>query len=56
MKELKLDEVIRFKKPHPCGGFEWRVKRLGVDLKLECTTCGRIIMIPRVLAYKKIKN
>ena len=56
MLEIKVDDILTFKKAHPCGGYQWKVKRTGVDLKLECTTCVRLIMIPRVEALKKIKK
>ena len=55
MIQFKLDDVITFKKAHPCGGFDWIVKRVGVDMKLECKTCGRVIMIPRIDVLKRIK-
>src|SRR3990172_5456394 len=38
--DLRLDDVLRLRKPHPCGGYEWRVVRLGADIGLVCTTCG----------------
>ena len=53
---INIDDIIEFKKPHPCGGKTWKVKRIGVDFKLECTTCGRVVMIPRVDVMKRIKN
>lgn len=56
MQQFNLDDVITFKKPHPCGGHDWKVKRIGVDMKLECTTCGRIIMIPRIDVLRRIKQ
>ena len=37
-------------------GEMWKVKRTGVDFKLECTTCGRIIMITRLEVMKRIKQ
>lgn len=40
------------RKPHPCGGYEWRVVRLGADIGLECLTCGRRVMLER----RKLKN
>lgn len=52
---IKVDDIIKFKKPHPCGGFEWKVLRIGIDWKLECTTCKRVIMIPRIDALKRMK-
>ena len=55
MIQFNIDDIIKFKKPHPCGGFEWKVKRIGVDMKLECTTCGRVVMIPRIDVLKRIK-
>lgn len=53
---ININDIIEFKKPHPCGGKQWKVIRIGVDFKLECTTCGRVIMIPRVDVMKRIKN
>lgn len=52
---VKVGDVLTFKKSHPCGGFTWKVLRIGVDWKLECTTCGRVIMITRLEALKRIK-
>ena len=43
-------------KNHPCGSNTWKVLRIGIDFKLECTTCGRIIMIPRLEVIKKAKE
>ena len=36
------------KKNHPCGGKEWEVLRAGADFRIKCTTCGHMIMLPRV--------
>ena len=53
---IKVDDILKFKKPHPCGGYTWKVLRIGIDYKLECTTCKRVIMIPRIEALKRIKE
>lgn len=55
-RKFNEDEILTFKKQHPCGGNTWRVVRPGVDMKLECTTCQRIIIIPRIEVYKKLKQ
>lgn len=52
---VKVGDIVTFKKAHPCGGVTWKVLRIGVDWKLECTTCGRVIMIARLDALKRIK-
>lgn len=46
--QFYLGDVIRLKKPHACGGFDWAVTRLGLDIGLRCTTCSRRIMLPRL--------
>ncbi len=47
VQEFRLGDVVRLRKPHPCGGREWRVIRLGADIGLSCLTCGRYILLPR---------
>ncbi len=53
---IKIGDIVKFKKQHPCGGTEWKVLRIGIDFKLECTTCNRVIMISRIDALKRIKE
>ena len=38
------DRVIT-RKPHPCGGREWEIVRVGSDIKIKCLSCGRIVML-----------
>jgi hypothetical protein len=45
--ELLLGDVIRLRKPHPCGGSDWLVDRLGADIGLRCRTCGRHVLLER---------
>lgn len=53
---VEIDDIVRLRKPHACGGFEWRVVRLGVDIGLVCTTCGRRVLLPRAKFNKRLKN
>jgi hypothetical protein len=45
--ELYLGDVVRLRKPHPCGGREWLVDRLGADIGLRCRGCGRHLLLER---------
>lgn len=45
--ELLLGDVVRLRRPHPCGGADWAVDRLGADIGLACTTCGRHVLVER---------
>lgn len=54
--DLRLDDVLQLRKPHPCGGYDWRVVRLGADIGLVCTTCGRRVMLTRREVEKRTKQ
>ena len=54
--DIRLGDVLRMKKGHPCGGNEWEVQRVGMDFRLLCKKCGRMIMIPRKLAEKNLRQ
>lgn len=47
MLELRMGDVIRMRRKHPCGGFEWELVRLGADIGLRCRTCGRRVLMER---------
>ena len=53
---LAVGDVVRLKKPHPCGGFEWRIVRIGADIGLRCLTCGRRVLVARSKIEKRIKQ
>ena len=44
---LRLGDVVRMKKAHPCGGSLWNVTRLGADIGMVCQECGRYVMLSR---------
>jgi hypothetical protein len=52
---LELGDVVRLRKTHPCGGYDWKVVRLGADIGLECLTCGRRILLPRRILARRLK-
>ncbi|MDD7151186.1 MAG: DUF951 domain-containing protein [Bacilli bacterium] len=51
-----LGDKVIMKKEHPCGSSEFEIIRLGADIKIKCTNCSRVIMLPRVDFNKKIKK
>ena len=50
-----MGDVVRLRKPHPCGGFEWEVVRLGADIGLRCRGCGRRVLLERRTLEKRLK-
>lgn len=53
---INIGDVVRLRKPHPCGGYEWQVVRIGVDIGLVCQTCQRRVLLPRSELEKRIKS
>ncbi len=47
---------VQLRKPHPCGNDVWLVVRLGADLRLQCTKCGRRIFLPRRRVAQRLKQ
>ena len=54
--EIKLGDVVRLKKRHPCGGYEWQVTRLGADIGINCLTCRRRVLLERAVYERRIKE
>lgn len=54
--ELYLDDVVRLRKPHPCGSYEWSVVRLGADIGLRCRGCSRRVLLPRRELERRLKT
>ncbi len=44
---LEIGDVVRLRRRHPCGGDAWRVSRIGADIGVICTTCGRRVLTDR---------
>lgn len=55
LPELRLDDVVRLRKPHPCGGYEWKIVRLGADIGLECLQCKRRVLLTRRELFRRLK-
>jgi hypothetical protein len=51
-----VGDVVKMRKPHPCGGEDWEIMRTGVDFRIKCTTCGRVILVPRPKFEKSVKK
>jgi hypothetical protein len=54
--EFHSGDVLKLKKAHPCGGFEWEVERLGADIGIRCRTCRRYILVNRSILERRIKE
>lgn len=51
-----LGDRVILKKPHACGENLWEIVRVGADVKLKCTACGRVVMLDRLEFLKRAKK
>lgn len=54
--QYEVGDIVKLKKKHPCGSFEWKILRVGADFRLKCVGCGHQIMIPRKQVEKNTKD
>ncbi|MDI6891743.1 MAG: DUF951 domain-containing protein [Actinomycetota bacterium] len=45
--QVEIGDVVKLKKPHPCGANEWEITKLGMDIGLKCLKCGREVRLMR---------
>jgi hypothetical protein len=54
--QVHLGDVLRLKKPHPCGSDRWEVLRVGADFRLRCLGCGRLVMLARSDLERRVRE
>ena len=54
--DFQIGDIVRLRKPHPCGGYDWEVVRLGADIGLRCQTCQHRVLITRRELEKRLKT
>ncbi len=54
--DIQLDDIVVLKKPHPCGSLQWKVTRVGADIRLECCQCSRRILLTRREFQRRLKK
>lgn len=42
-KDLHVGDIVKLKKKHPCGSDEWEILRVGMDIRVKCLKCGRMV-------------
>ena len=56
LPDMGMGDVIRLRKPHPCGNSDWEVVRIGADIGLKCLGCGRRLLLPRREVARRMKG
>jgi len=53
--DFRIGDVIRLRKPHPCGSYDWTVVRIGADIGLRCLNCNHRVLLTRRDAERRLK-
>lgn len=56
LMKYAVGDVVKTRKVHPCGGDLWEVLRTGVDFRIKCLKCGRVLLLPRPKFEKSVKS
>ena len=56
VEDLRLGDLVRMRKVHPCGSFDWEVVRVGADIRVRCLRCDRRVMMSRSALEKRTKT
>ncbi len=54
--DINPGDVVRLKKQHPCGGFDWQVVRVGADIGIICLQCRRHVLLSRPIFERRVKE
>jgi hypothetical protein len=53
--DLRVGDVLRLRRKHPCGSFDWDVERVGADIGVRCRDCGRRVLLDRPTLHRRLK-
>jgi len=54
--KYEIGQLLQLKKKHPCGEDKWEIVRLGADVKLKCSGCGRMVFLEREELTRRTKK
>ena len=56
-KDYDLNDIVEMKKEHPCHKSKnWKIIRMGADIRIKCMGCGTSVLFPSVQFEKKLKK
>ncbi len=53
---LNIGDIVKMRKPHPCGNDLWSITYVGADIKMRCEKCSRTVMLDRATFEKRVKK
>lgn len=54
--QIDIGDIVELKKKHPCGGNIFEIRRIGMDFRIKCITCGKQIWIERPELERRLRK
>lgn len=54
--DIKTGDIVRLRKAHPCGSYDWEVVRVGADIGIKCLKCQRRVLLERNVFKRRLKT
>ena len=54
--KYEIGDIVKLKKKHPCGSYEWEIIRVGADFRLRCLICDHQVMMARTVVEKNCRG
>lgn len=54
--DYRVGDIVEMKKGHPCGENRWEILRVGMDFRIRCLGCRRVVLIPRKKFEKNVRR
>lgn len=55
--EYNLNDIVEMKKEHPCHlSKQWKIIRMGADIRIKCMGCQSSVLMPRSKFESKLKK
>jgi hypothetical protein len=54
--ETKPGDIVRLRKAHPCGSYEWEMVSVGTEIGLKCLKCQRRVLLARDVFRRRVKE
>ena len=54
--KFQVGDIVELKKPHPCGSKQFKILRVGGEMRIACLGCSHDMTIDRVKLEKAVKK
>ena len=53
--DVRVGDVVRMRRKHPCGSVDWDVVRVGADIGIVCRGCQRRVLMRRDVLRRRVR-